>query len=886
MGEVYRATDSRLAREVAIKVLPEPVAKDPDRLARFEREAKVLASLNHPNIAAIYGLEEAGGTRALAIELVEGATLAERFERGPLPIDEAIDVLLQIAQALEAAHGKGIVHRDLKPANVKITVEGKVKVLDFGLAKAVEPSQGELSPTQLAHSPTMTYSPTVAGVLLGTAAYMAPEQAKGKAVDHRADIWAFGVVAWEGLTGRRLFEGESLTETLAAVMRDEPDLAALPSATPRRLRELLAHCLVRDPRRRLQAIGDARIVLEELLTEPRDEEAAAEAGASGPGSTLGRALRAAGILAAGVLLGWLAARWAPQRGAQAPEPLRPVFRQLTKLPGAERWPSVAPDGESFVFVKEDGGDLDILLQRVEGRNALNLTADCPEDDRDPAFSPDGRAIAFRSECGGGGIFVMGATGEARRRVTDFGHAPAWSPDGRRIAVVSAVFEVPHSSPGNSLLSVVEIDSGGARGLAEGFDAMSPAWSPDGRRIAFWGIRTDSFQRDLWSVAADGSESSPERPMALTDDAAVDWAPVWSPAGDWLYFGSSRGGTFNFWRLPVDPANGRPRGALEPVTVPSSWAGPLALAGDGRRFVFVDRNAETMLLRAPLDLGRGRLAAPPVPVLGGSFELHDQRLSPDGEWVVFANADLPQHLHLVRADGSGYRQLTEGPDRNRQATWSPDGRRLAFQTSRGDSSLAVVAADGSGWQSVPSSFPVVFPIWSPDGTTIAVFSADQGCVLLDLGAGLGAPVERTLPEIEPGVRFGPMSWSPEGRLLGGLAKVPTRGAQDQYVLTVETGEYRVLRRVTRAETPRGFDGAPIFVDSERYVYVDGAALYLGDLAGGTPTLLHEALPGHLLSSVSPSRDGRWLTWIDRADESDIWLMTLEEHSTSGATKVRP
>lgn len=538
-------------------------------------------------------------------------------------------------------------------------------------------------------------------------------------------------------------------------------------------------------------------------------------------------------------------------------------------------PSLAPDGESFLFVKQEDGDEDVLLQRVDGRNAINLTADCDRNDRDPAFSPDGREIAFRSECDGGGVFVMGATGESRRRVTDSGYAPAWSPDGGRLAVVSERLLIVTSRNTTSRLAIVEVASGTARELTERLDAMGPSWSPDGSRIAFWGLREGTFQRDLWTVASDGSESSPDRAVALTDDPAVDWGPVWSPDGDWLYFASSRGGTFNLWRLPIDPAGGRPRGAPEPVTAPSSWVGPLSIARDGRRFLFVDRNAETTLQRAPLDLARRRLAAPPAPVLEGSFELREQTLSPDGQWIVFTNEDLPQHLHLVRADGTGYRQLTDGPDRNRQGGWSPDGRRLVFQTTRGASSLAVLGADGSGWQSVPVGFGASFPVWSPDGGTIAVYDGDRGGVLLDLAAGLAAPVERPLPEIEPGVLFDPRSWSPDGRLLLGNGRRSGR-ITGYYLSSIATGSYQTLRSLAETDiTP--FSRFPSFVGGDQYAYQDGPRLYLADLSGDAPTLLHEARPGHTLDFLSASRDGRWLTWIDSADESDIWLMTLEEPS---------
>ncbi len=259
MGEVYRASDTKLKREVAIKVLPEAFARDEARMKRFEREAQLLASLNHPNIASIYGLEEANGVRALVMELVEGPTLAERIASGPLPLEETLRIASQIAHGLEAAHERAVIHRDLKPANVKLTKDGDVKILDFGLAKALEV---EPPPVEESHSPTLTRA-TQVGVLLGTAAYMSPEQAKGKPADRRADVWAFGVVLYEMLTGKRAFAGEDVSETLAHVLTKEPDWSALPSGFRASVRALLARCLTKDPKKRLQAIGEARIALEE-----------------------------------------------------------------------------------------------------------------------------------------------------------------------------------------------------------------------------------------------------------------------------------------------------------------------------------------------------------------------------------------------------------------------------------------------------------------------------------------------------------------------------------------------------------------------------------------------------------------------------------------------
>src|SRR6188768_2525670 len=281
MGEVYRARDSRLKRDVAVKVLPADVAGNPERLGRFERESHLLAALNHPNIASIYGVEENAGTIALVMELVEGESLAEKIARGPLPVEEAIAVARPVAEALEYAHERGIVHRDLKPANIVVSRDGVVKVLDFGLAKAITGELSESSGSDATHSPTLTSPATRAGVILGTAAYMAPEQARGKTVDRRADIWAFGVVLYEMLTGRRMFEGETISDTIAAILTRSPDFNALPANTPSSVRHLLARCLDRDPKQRLRDIGEARIMLDAKMAPPAPAEPAAPVRAKG-----------------------------------------------------------------------------------------------------------------------------------------------------------------------------------------------------------------------------------------------------------------------------------------------------------------------------------------------------------------------------------------------------------------------------------------------------------------------------------------------------------------------------------------------------------------------------------------------------------------------------
>ena len=514
MGEVYRARDVNLDREVALKALPESLASDADRLARFEREAKTLASLNHPNIAQIYGVEGVGSgslpgeTRppALVMELVEGPTLEEQIRtnaglrRSDAEVLEwALPIARQIAAALEAAHDAGVVHRDLKPANVKVREDGTVKVLDFGLAKAVQGdgsrSRGQ-DPTP--SSATMT-SPamTEQGIILGTAAYMSPEQARGRAVDKRADIWAFGVVLWEMLTGKRLFAGETVSDTLAAVLTQKPDLDALPPRVPAYVTHLLRRCLDPDPKTRLRDIGEARV----LLARGGEPDAPADVMPGQPRR------RSGAFLAVGTVLVALAAGtgwWLGHRGAPAPA-LWSRYTRLTDQVGEENWPAIAPDGQSFAYTSRARGSWDVYVQRIGGRNATLVAGDPARDESAPAFSPDGATIAFHESNGDGGIFVVGATGESARRLTDFGFDPAWSPDGKQIVFGTEEVVDPHSRAGRASCGSWTPRAARRTKIYDG-DAIQPAWSPSGARIAFWAV--DGGQRDIKTIPAGGGPACP------------------------------------------------------------------------------------------------------------------------------------------------------------------------------------------------------------------------------------------------------------------------------------------------------------------------------------------------------------------------------------------
>ena len=449
MGEVYRARDSKLGRDVALKVLPDAFARDAERMARFQREAKVLASLNHPYIASIYGLEDSGSTHALVMELVEGPTLADRIRSGPIPIDEALRIARQICDAMEYAHERGIVHRDLKPANVKVTNDDAVKVLDFGLAKAIE---GDAASTDMANSPTLSRMATQAGVLLGTAAYMSPEQAKGKAVDRRADIWAFGCVLYEMLTGKVVFRGETVTDTLAAVIKEEPDWSQLPATTPIQVRVLLQRCLQKDLKQRLQAIGEARISLDGVLSgAPLD---------SSPVSL-------SAVAARRERLAWVVALVMTLLAVTA-SIVALVWRSTSRPPAS---PEVR---------------LQIVTPTSSGGEVL--------------LSPDGRQIAYGSTSGPG-LWLRPLDSEVAKLLADTaGGAWFWSPDSQSIGFFAS-----------QKLKRIDVASGTVRTLADAPTPRGGTWNADGT-ILF----APGGNGPLYRVASAGGAPEPVTRLAAQD----------------------------------------------------------------------------------------------------------------------------------------------------------------------------------------------------------------------------------------------------------------------------------------------------------------------------------------------------------------------------------
>ncbi len=667
MGEVWAATDTRLHRAAAIKALPASVAGDPERLARFKREAQVLAALSHPNIAAIYGLEEIDGASYLAMELVEGEDLSARIDRGPVPVDDAIDIALQVAAALEEAHDKGIVHRDLKPANIKITPDGKAKVLDFGLAKAIEGVQGDGSglrqqdPSPL--SLTMT-SPamTQMGMILGTAAYMSPEQARGRPVDKRADIWAFGVVLFEMLTGRRLFEGADVSVTMASVIKDAPDWSALPPDLAAPVRRVLRRCLEKDPRRRLSSIGDARLDLEE-----RDEAEPARAAAPGPAPS-GSLVRLAGMalavaLATAALTLWLSGAFSPadaplERVTVLGPPDQPIFRDAANV-------AISPDGRYVAFLTgQTETDTRLWIRALD--DLTGTAVDGPAGAELPFWSPDSRTVAYFAD---GKLLTVAATGGRPQVLADApaGRGGSWSRDG--VIVFAATASGPLSrvsANGGAVTEVTQLDA--ANGET---GHRFPSFLPDGRHFLYASLPGPPGRIAMYLGALD----SPDRTRILEAEST----PIYADPGYLIY--SRRGAMVAH---PFDASTLKLGGEAVPlgdtpgeVNVQYS-AGYAASATRTGALAYLSASQQQSRL-AWIDRTGREIDSVEVP-LGPYLEV---ALSPDGRMAVATRIEPPaSSLWWVNLERGGLSPLTDAPGWSAWPTWSPDGRRVAFGNDQG------------------------------------------------------------------------------------------------------------------------------------------------------------------------------------------------------------
>jgi len=707
MGVVYLGRDTRLDRRVAIKMLPEAFAGDPERLARFEREARLLASLSHRNIAGIYGLEEDGGRRFLALEYVEGETLAERLDRGPLPLDETLDLGRQVAAALEAGHEGGIVHRDLKPGNIKVTPTGEVKVLDFGLAKG---GAGSESASDLSQSPTITGTATEAGVILGTAAYMSPEQARGKVVDKRADIWAFGCLLFECLTGRQAFAGETVSDMIARILQGEPDWSTLPARTPERVRGLLRRCLEKDARRRLRDIGDARMEIEDVQSVPASSSSIA---AGGTGATGSRRLFEWGRLAVVALLA-AALTWFVPRASRGPARSQPTRFTIPQPEGVflssdGASPALSPDGRSLAFIAADStGVSRIWLRPLESTDGKPM-AGTDRADFPFFWSPDSRQIAFASQEKLKKIAVAGGDPEVVCAIKS-ARGGSWNRDGVILIAPNpngCIYRVP--SGGGDPQPVTTLDT--TRGeTAHRF----PQFLPDGRHFLFSSLPAHAGKFDTYV----GSLDSPKRRLLLSAGSGVTWAPpghlLFSRDGKLI----AQGFDAKAMRLRGEPVS------LGDATSPTSRSGgPIATASMTGAVAYATLRVTNQRL-AWVDLaGRelARVPLPPGPYAFGS-------LSPDDRRVALQRTESADASDIWIADlerGVATR-FTDEPGTNEGPSWSPDGSRIAYMWS--DNSPQVVKVKSFVGDSV-STFLKSDPLfkqtngWSPDGHSIVYARLD-------------------------------------------------------------------------------------------------------------------------------------------------------------------
>jgi len=704
MGEVYRARDTKLNRDVAIKVLLPAVANDPDRLARFSREAQVLASLNHPNIAAIYGIEETSGVTALVIELVGGEDLSQRIARGAIPINEALPIARQIAEALEAAHDNGIIHRDLKPANIKVRPDGTVKVLDFGLAKAVDPTAG--SSATAMNSPTLSIHATQAGIILGTAAYMSPEQAKGKSVDRRADIWAFGAVLFEMLTGKRAFAGDDISDTLVSVLRDDPDWSALPTETPSGVAQAIRLCLRKDSKQRVRDISAVRMAMDGAFESSARHTMpeSVQPGALSPLRPWLLAIVAVLITGAVGIFVWSVTR-PGARTAAAITRFSIVPPQSLPMSGY-RNVAISPDGSHIAYVTRGDGVRNVLaVRRLDQLEAVTLPG--TDGARDMFFSPDGQWIGFFTQAelrkvsvGGGPVITVARSGAS--------YGGSWSDDNTIVfgteAGSTGLLRVPAGGGEPKVLTTVDTQEGET-------DHGLPSVLPGGRGLLFT-VRTDlslsdnreaaSASRHLVAVLdfatgqrkiliRGGSDAVYTDTIAASPGAIKANAAVSRPPGYLVYAasGTLRAVGFDPTRLEVV---GDPMPVVDHVVVAETGAASFALARTGT-LIFQPGDASQAPRRQLVWVDRsGREELIPVPPRAYVVP----RLSPDGKRLALDVRDQDGDIWTLDLAKPLLTRLTFDPGLDIQPVWTHDGRHIIFSSRRsGQQNLYWHAADGTG-----------------------------------------------------------------------------------------------------------------------------------------------------------------------------------------------
>lgn len=865
MGSVYEAQDLKLHRRVAIKILTmsmEPGADE--RIKRFQREARAASQLNHPNIVSIFDAGFDRGYYYLATEFVDGKTLDKLTANGPLERKLLLEIAIQICSALGAAHDAGIVHRDIKPENVMLRPDGIVKVLDFGLAKLMEPSKRPNSDVL-----------TRVGMVAGTPQFMSPEQLLGKPVGPQSDIFSTGVLLYQLATGERPFDGPTYAAILTAIVSKDPTPPSVRvSSIDPALDALILRALDKDPDLRFQTANDMRSALRLLLRSSQIRS-----------SQSSPAIQTANPQPAGARPGWwiptlawlggmalMAALWyaAPTRSTL---PLPNRFERMTYGDGEEVYPNLSPDAKQFVYASQARGNWDIYLQRTGGSAAINLTETSMVDDSEPALSRDGSRIAFRSERDGGSLYVMEVTGENPRRIAARGHLPSWSPDGKSIVYCDDTFIIPNDRGWRgSRLHVLDVATGAQRDLATE-DAVQPNWSPHGQRIAYWGIYNGSNRQIFTAPAAGGN------PVAVTDGSAIDWNPVWAPSGKALYFISDRGGAMNLWRIRIDESTGKTHGTPEPMTTPAPYVRFLSWSADGKKFLYSQAQNRISLSSIAFDTARLETVGDPVPT-AGNYNVGHFSISPDETRIVHdAVGDPREDLWIVNVDGSNRRKLTFDSFRNRLPRWSPKGDEILYISSRtGNFQEWIIHPDGSGLRQLTAvSDAVNTGVWIDDGRQIVASLFGLGMTLLQPRASETITRLQLLPGLEKITGFSyAFTSSPEkGLLLGHIA-----GNGENPLVLYSLTEGKLTRLGVRGIRPAWVPGSTRY-----FVFLREDACLLYDLEQKREKRLFTTHPNQMyFMQITPK--GRRIYFNRAIHNANLWMGEIGDSGTHSPAAGTP
>ncbi|MGA9295321.1 MAG: protein kinase [Ignavibacteriaceae bacterium] len=875
MGEVYKAQDTKLDRFVALKFLSSQLTATEEEKARFIQEAKAASAMNHPNVCTIYSIEEYNSRLFISMEYVEGRTLKDKKDY--LSEKQKLEISVQVAEGLAAAHEKEIVHRDIKPENIMIRIDGIAQIMDFGLAKIYT----DKNASRL----------TKVGTTMGTLGYMSPEQIQGQDVDYRTDIFSFGIVLYELFAGESPFKGLHETAIIYEIVNTEaPPLSTVKKDIDPELDRIILECLEKEKDERCQSAKELAKNLRKIKKSTGDRKsriynADTTAGKTGNVSQVSKTSGAfsiellnhrfdlsklfrmkyvpwtiAVIFLAIIIFLLLNKSTVSNNGFVK-------FEQLTEQSGEELFPDISPDENYITYTKSVNSVQHIFIQRIGGGNAIDLTKDSKFDNYQSAFSPDDQLIVFRSERDGGGLFLMGSTGESVRRLTNFGYNPSWSPDSKKIILATEMVEHPYNRNSVSSLWTAEIGTGKMEKIYDG-DAVQPSWSPDGKWITFWGLPEGTGKRTIWVIkATDG------KPVQITNDNYINWSPFWSSDNNYLYFSSNRGGSMNLWKVAFNDDSGEFSTVFEPVITPSLSSVMAKLSRDGKKLIYVAQDTRANIYKIGFDPVEEKISGNPEPVTEGSKQFSYPSVSPDNTQIAAGTFGQQEDIYIINTDGSGFTRLTNDIFKDRCPNWSPDGKHLVFFSDRsGKYEIWEIDIDGSNLKQLTQTNGIAsMPHWLPDGKAI-VYSTSSienktSNYLLYLDS-TKSPNTVELPDYyDKGKYFFEHSVSPNGNYIAGTGI-------DKIGNYISIITYSLVDKSYKKVSNTGM--GPIWLkDSKRILFLDNDKFYILNIITGDKKFIYDpqrSVPNGWSYYISP--DNKWIYFVKREKESDVWMGYLQ------------